>query len=134
MCIQVSVLKEHFSAYGDFSKVQLDLDDDIIKTCATIYFTSRHAAEKAFLNGKKWKAHNLHFTWLINSNSNSTTCKHHNSDSSSNQPTSVVLEIPKTDYPQKPLLSSSSGDGELDKREIVKEPEQQQQEESNQSV
>ncbi|XP_023735224.1 zinc finger CCCH domain-containing protein 41 isoform X1 [Lactuca sativa] len=130
----VSVLKEHFSAYGDFSKVQLDLDDDIIKTCATIYFTSRHAAEKAFLNGKKWKAHNLHFTWLINSNSNSTTCKHHNSDSSSNQPTSVVLEIPKTDYPQKPLLSSSSGDGELDKREIVKEPEQQQQEESNQSV
>ncbi|CAH1420628.1 unnamed protein product [Lactuca virosa] len=129
----VSVLKEHFSAYGDFSKVQLDLDDDIIKTCARIYFTSRHAAEKAFLNGKKWKAHNLHFTWLINSNS--TTCKHHNSDSS-NQPTSVVLEIPKTDYSQKLLLSSSSGDGELDKREIVKEPEQEEEEEeeSNQSV
>ncbi|KAI3500905.1 hypothetical protein L1887_36734 [Cichorium endivia] len=106
----VSVLKEQFSQYGDISKVELDniesnSDPGTPKPSARIYFTTRHAAEKAFLNAKNWKGHNLQFTWL-----NSNTYNKRNSDSS-NQPVPVV-EIP---------IPCTSGDVELEKRQLVKE-------------
>lgn len=81
MVVQVPMLTEHFSPYGDLSKVQLDNvepikdnpDPQISKVSAEIYFTTRHAAEKAFLSGKSWKGHNLQFVWLSSSNSRKDT-------------------------------------------------------------
>lgn len=65
MVMQVSVLKEHFSPYGDLSKVQVDdIDPSTSNVTAQIHFRTRHAAEKAFLCGKTWKGHNLRFVWL----------------------------------------------------------------------
>ncbi|CBI34878.3 unnamed protein product, partial [Vitis vinifera] len=74
----VGVLKEHFSSYGDLSTVELEdleaLDggngSDASRNCsARIIFTTRRSAERAFVNGKCWQGHNLHFMWLISSNS-----------------------------------------------------------------
>lgn len=74
----VAVLKEHFSSYGDLSTVELEdleaLDggngSDASRNCsARITFTTRRSAERAFVNGKCWQGHNLHFMWLISSNS-----------------------------------------------------------------
>ncbi|OVA20780.1 RNA recognition motif domain [Macleaya cordata] len=69
----VVVLKEHFSAFGDLSAVELGdsdthADPACLKpsetSCACITFTSRHAAERAFSNGKCWQGQNLQFAWL----------------------------------------------------------------------
>ncbi|KAL7190341.1 hypothetical protein ACSBR2_022591 [Camellia fascicularis] len=70
----VAVLKEHFSAYGDLSAVELEdvESSDLVasKNCsAHISFTTRHSAERAFVNGKCWQGHNLQLTWLPPSNS-----------------------------------------------------------------
>ncbi|KAL3526084.1 hypothetical protein ACH5RR_014456 [Cinchona calisaya] len=72
----VSVLKEHFSVYGDLSLVELedfvpqesDNESEASKISAHISFTTRRSAEKAFLNGKCWQGQNLQFMWLTNSN------------------------------------------------------------------
>ncbi|GMP30260.1 hypothetical protein CsSME_00005006 [Camellia sinensis var. sinensis] len=70
----VAVLKEHFSAYGDLSAIELEdvESSDLVasKNCsAHISFTTRHSAERAFVNGKCWQGHNLQLTWLPPSNS-----------------------------------------------------------------
>ncbi|KAI7739558.1 hypothetical protein M8C21_014562 [Ambrosia artemisiifolia] len=72
----VAVLKEHFSQFGDLSKVELDdlepadsnNDSGTGKCSARVYFRTRHSAEKAFSSGKFWNGHNLQFTWLKSSN------------------------------------------------------------------
>ena len=120
--LQVPVLKEHFSPYGDLSKVQLE---DVVptegnsvskasKASARIYFTNRHAAEKAFLSGKSWKGHNLQFVWL---NPNKDVSRETLSPTSKANPDPSirpVVEIPKT-TPQEP-----SGNGESEKRDESK--------------
>ncbi|KAJ4973104.1 hypothetical protein NE237_006278 [Protea cynaroides] len=76
----VSVLKEHFQSFGDLAAVELDDSDFCTRSAsvepsancfARITFTTRRAAERAFLNGKCWQSHSLQFVWLANS-SNST--------------------------------------------------------------
>ncbi|XP_077244241.1 zinc finger CCCH domain-containing protein 27-like [Tasmannia lanceolata] len=79
--VNVAVLKEHFSSFGDLSTVELE-DADFCagsvglkasQNCsAHITFKTRRSAERAFLNGKCWQGHNLQFSWLSTS-SNSTT-------------------------------------------------------------
>ncbi|KAI3793932.1 hypothetical protein L1987_36555 [Smallanthus sonchifolius] len=102
----VAVLKEHFSQFGDLSKVELDVlepadsknDHGNTKYSACVYFTARHSAEKAFLNGKCWNEHNLQFSWLKSSN----LVKDGESPLSTPKGTSdasvtPLVEIPKTD-------------------------------------
>ncbi|KAJ7970796.1 Zinc finger CCCH domain-containing protein 41 [Quillaja saponaria] len=74
----VAVLKEHFLLHGDLSDVELEglpVHDGSSESeasphySARITFTTRHAAERAFANGKCWKGHNLKFMWLTSSTS-----------------------------------------------------------------
>ncbi|PWA94713.1 Nucleotide-binding, alpha-beta plait [Artemisia annua] len=130
--IDVSKLKEHFSPYGDLSKVQLDdvetiegdADPKTSKVSACIYFTTRHAAEKAFLSSKSWKGHNLKFVWLNLSNT-----KKDRVTKETSSPTSNGSSVSSTDPGVKTSKNISqeqciSGDGEFEKTggsEVVKE-------------
>lgn len=62
----VAVLKEHFTQFGELSAVELEdvQVNDSTQQEAHITFTTRWTAEKAFINGKSWKEHNLKFIWL----------------------------------------------------------------------
>lgn len=64
-------MKEHFLPFGELSAVEVEdvQVNDISQQEAHITFTTRRAAERAFINGKCWKDHNLKFTWLAPSNS-----------------------------------------------------------------
>lgn len=130
--VQVSKLKEHFSPYGDLSKVQLDdvepiegdADPKTSKVSACIYFTTRHAAEKAFWSSKSWKGHNLKFVWLNLSNTIkdrvTKEASSPNSNGSSVSSTDPGVETSKS-ISQEPSIS---GDGESEKTEgseVVKE-------------
>lgn len=48
---------------------------------ACITFTTRHSAERAFINGKCWEGHNLKFTWLASSISSNDRSGKENSPS-----------------------------------------------------
>ncbi|KAK9061707.1 hypothetical protein SSX86_018890 [Deinandra increscens subsp. villosa] len=115
----VAVLKEHFSQFGDLSKVELDdlepadseNDPANTKYSACVHFTTRHSAEKAFSNGKCWNGHNLQFSWLKSSNNgkngeSSLSTPRGNLDAS----VGPAVEVPKTD-------SQKSGDEESEKLE-----------------
>ncbi|KAL2552443.1 Zinc finger CCCH domain-containing protein 41 [Forsythia ovata] len=73
----VAALEEYFSSYGDLSSVELEesqpqeTSNASLPSCvaARVSFTTRHSAEKAFLNGKCWQGHNLQFMWITSSNS-----------------------------------------------------------------
>ncbi|CAN7044905.1 hypothetical protein BRARA_B03308 [Brassica rapa] len=71
----VAVLKEHFSSYGEVSKVELednasadsgkDQDETHNKSLAAcVTFVKRSAAEKAFANAKSWQEHTLQLVWV----------------------------------------------------------------------
>lgn len=72
-------MKEHFSAYGDISWVEVEVDESEVEgtnasaatfnTSARISFTTRRSAEKAFLHGKSWQGHKLQYIWLTSNNS-----------------------------------------------------------------
>ena len=66
-------MKEHFSPYGELSAVELEdvQVNDSSQQEAHITFTTRWAAERAFINGKCWNDHNLKFTWLTPTSSSS---------------------------------------------------------------
>lgn len=90
MPLQVAVIKEHFSSHGDLSTVELEDGEahdssnvlDVQKNCsARISFTTRHSAERAFLNGKCWQGHNLQFMWLTSCNSSNDPGNIENSSS-----------------------------------------------------
>ncbi|KAK7271650.1 hypothetical protein RJT34_27727 [Clitoria ternatea] len=68
----VSVLKEHFFPYGEISAVELEdvQVNDSSEQEAHIIFTTRQAAERAFINGKCWKEQNLKFIWFTPNPSN----------------------------------------------------------------
>ncbi|GJR02142.1 zinc finger CCCH domain-containing protein 41 [Tanacetum coccineum] len=130
--IDVPKLKEHFSPYGDLLKVQLDdvepiegdVDSKTSEVSACIYFTTRHAAEKAFLSSKSWKGHNLKFVWLNLSNT-----KKDRVTKEASLPTSNGSSVSSTDPGVETSKSisqerSMSVDGESDKTEgseVVKE-------------
>ncbi|KAJ9135331.1 hypothetical protein P3X46_032528 [Hevea brasiliensis] len=77
----VDALKEFFSSHGELSAVELedvdacntDIDrSQMPKSCsARVTFTTRHSAERAFLNGKCWQGNNLKFTWVTSSTAGS---------------------------------------------------------------
>ncbi|PIN21823.1 hypothetical protein CDL12_05456 [Handroanthus impetiginosus] len=68
----VTALEEHFSAYGELLSVELEepevqeTNDASVQShvSARISFTTRRFAEMAFLHGKSWRGHKLHFMWL----------------------------------------------------------------------
>lgn len=70
-------MKEHFSAFGDLTSVELeDLEpqdssngSETLSISARICFPTRRSAERAFLNGKIWQGQALQFMWLQSSNS-----------------------------------------------------------------
>lgn len=53
---------------------------------ARVSFTTRHSAEKAFLNGKCWQGHNLRFMWITYSNSSKNSGGTANSSAPSDRP------------------------------------------------
>lgn len=66
----------------------LDLEDgggELVtsKNSARIDFATRHPAERAFLNGKCWKGHNMQFVWLTSSSSSKDNSGKENPSSSS---------------------------------------------------
>nr|GEZ49091.1 zinc finger CCCH domain-containing protein 41 [Tanacetum cinerariifolium] len=132
---KVAVLKEHFSPFGDLSKVELDdeepADDNNdpgkAKYSARVYFTTRHAAEKAFTSGKCWNGHNLQFLWLKPNNRESPLpASKGNSDVSVGH----VVEVPKNDS-QKPATSGNERSEKIEQKDIIEE--QTEADESNHS-
>lgn len=132
---KVAVLKEHFSQFGDLSKVELDdqepadgnNDSGTAKYSARVYFTTRHAAEKAFTSGKCWNGHNLQFSWLKSNNHESPLpASKGNSDVS----VGPVVEVPKTDS-QKPATSGDERSEKIEQKDIIEE--QTEPDESNHS-
>ncbi|KAL8139515.1 hypothetical protein V2J09_005536, partial [Rumex salicifolius] len=73
----VNALREHFAVFGDVSNIELenseaqDENRSESNLSACIHFKARHAAEKAFINGKSWNNHGLQLTWLIPGKPNS---------------------------------------------------------------
>ncbi|KAL9231260.1 hypothetical protein vseg_006509 [Gypsophila vaccaria] len=80
--INVAVLRDHFSLYGDISNLEIEdsceedspkspnrsSDPEVMKNCsARVCFTTRHAAERAFVDGKVCHGHNLQFSWVTSS-------------------------------------------------------------------
>uniref|UniRef100_A0A2P2M2H3 Rrm/rnp domain n=2 Tax=Rhizophora mucronata TaxID=61149 RepID=A0A2P2M2H3_RHIMU len=74
-----TALKEYFSSYGELSSVELEdvepIDDgadesEMFRNCsARVTYTTRHSAEKAFVNGKCWQGNNMQFVWVISGSS-----------------------------------------------------------------
>lgn len=102
----VSLLKEHFSSFGDLSKVELNDQEGhggsphskpFKNVSACITFTTRRSAERAFQNGKCWQGHKLQFTWLTTSNHSSSN----NSSGGISPSTKMPLdaEIPAEESP-----------------------------------
>lgn len=137
MVFQIAVLKEHFSPFGDLSKIELDdlehvddkIDPQTAKYSARVYFTTRHSAEKAFSSGKCWNGHSLQFSWLKSSNRSKdgespVSSSKGNSDASAR----TVVNVPNADS-QRP---ATSGDGESEKVEQMNiEKEHTEPDESN---
>ncbi|XP_015061762.1 zinc finger CCCH domain-containing protein 41-like [Solanum pennellii] len=73
----VTVLKEHFSTFGDPPAVEMeDLEpqdgnngSEMLNISASICFPTRRSAERAFSNGKIWQGQALQFMWSQSSNS-----------------------------------------------------------------
>ncbi|KAI8541438.1 hypothetical protein RHMOL_Rhmol08G0060600 [Rhododendron molle] len=121
----VAVLKEHFSAYGELSAVEIE-DVETSESLASqncsahISFTTRLSAERAFLNGRCWQGHNLQFTWVLSSNSSNGNGVRENPPSASKMPLDANLqpavEVTPIDYHNE----AASKDGEskiLDRKE-----------------
>ncbi|KAJ0254102.1 Zinc finger CCCH domain-containing protein 41 [Hirschfeldia incana] len=156
----VAVLKEHFSSYGEVSKVELednastdsgkDQDEtDKENRAACITFVKRSAAEKAFANAKCWQEHTLQFKWVTrqsnrenggssNKNNLSVTSDHLSSKNKSTASVSSDDPKPKDDVKAssrvEPDNTNVSGDDKtLDERE-TKESENGNRKSNGQSV
>ena len=113
-------MKEHFSSYGDLTTVDLEdveaLDDgnssDASRNCsARVTFTTRRSAERAFVNGKCWQGHNLHFMWLTSSNSGNELSGQEGSPSASKGSSDADLQ-PAGKACNSSLETALSGNGE----------------------
>ncbi|XP_057828055.2 zinc finger CCCH domain-containing protein 27 isoform X2 [Cryptomeria japonica] len=66
-------LKEHFSSFGDLSSVELedlqsgcDGASKIPETCSVLVtYDTRHAAERAFIEGNCWQGKKLQLAWVL---------------------------------------------------------------------
>ncbi|KAK3015569.1 hypothetical protein RJ639_007742 [Escallonia herrerae] len=124
----VAALKEHFTAFGDFSSADLEVleseegDDDSVmaKSSARISFTTRRSAEKAFSSGNCWKGHNLRFMWLTTSNSSKDMGSRGIPSLSSKGSSDAEAQPPEEFASTVSQKSATSGDGEsetLERRE-----------------
>ncbi|CAH2045146.1 unnamed protein product [Thlaspi arvense] len=124
----VAVLKEHFSSYGEVSKVELednastdsgkDKDETYNENrAACVTFVKRSAAEKAFANAKCWQEHMLQLVWVTRQSNRENNSSKNNANlsvsrdqlSSKNKPTSSVSNDPK---PADEVKASSTEEAE----------------------
>ncbi|KAJ0230088.1 Zinc finger CCCH domain-containing protein 41 [Hirschfeldia incana] len=147
----VAVLKEHFSSYGEVSKVELedtastdsgkDQDETHSRSVAAcVTFVKRSAAEKAFANAKSWQGHTLQLAWVtrqIKKENNGSSVKNNlsaSSDhlSSKNKPASSVsidskpADEVKASISEEPEVASISGD-----KNTLDEPEAKESDNGN---
>uniref|UniRef100_A0A5B6ZEI2 Putative zinc finger CCCH domain-containing protein 41 n=1 Tax=Davidia involucrata TaxID=16924 RepID=A0A5B6ZEI2_DAVIN len=116
----VSVLKEHFSMYGDLSTIELEdlesSDSEAFKNCsAHISFTTRRSAERAFVNGKCWQGHNLQFMWMTSSSSSNDNGGRENHPSASKGPSDANVQ-PAGEVPSivsQEAVVSGNGESEI---------------------
>ncbi|KAL1318909.1 hypothetical protein HN51_071189 [Arachis hypogaea] len=100
----VAILKEHFLPYGELSTVELEASqvNGSNQQEARIIFTTRRAAERAFVNGKCWKDHNLKFVWLTPSNSSNAAGSREHSPPAPKEP------LEKDQHPEEQLENSAN--------------------------
>ncbi|PSS30365.1 Zinc finger CCCH domain-containing protein [Actinidia chinensis var. chinensis] len=87
----VAVLKDHFSAFGELSAVELEdvesSDSVASRNCsAHISFTTRSSAEMAFASGKCWQGCTMQFMWLASGNTKNDNGVRENAPAASNPP------------------------------------------------
>jgi len=123
-------LRDHFSLFGKISDVEIEElgedhrqnapnDSEAMRNCsARISFATRHSAERAFVNGKSWHGHNLHFIWAASgipcgSQSSGDSCSPLknavNADVRSADKTRVNFLKASGDPPAKPMDEVSCG-------------------------
>ncbi|XP_073007481.1 zinc finger CCCH domain-containing protein 27 [Typha latifolia] len=109
---EVSVLRDHFSSFGDVSSIVLeDMEAhsenaslNSSQNCtACVTFTTRQAAERAYATGKSWKGHTLRFSWLTESpSSNSNYGIQETSTPTGASSTKIHVEQVTTEKPSLP--------------------------------
>lgn len=81
--LQVAVLKDHFSSFGELSSVVLEdaeahneglIEKPSQRCSAVVTFTTRQSAERAYDGGKSWQGHNLQFMWLKAASNSNSSC------------------------------------------------------------
>ncbi|XP_059643519.1 zinc finger CCCH domain-containing protein 41 [Cornus florida] len=126
----VTVLREHFSIYGDLSTIELeDLESDDSETkngSAHISFITRRSAEQAFVNGKCWQGHNLQFTWLMPNKSSNDNGSRENPPAAykglsetNMQPASEVASTVSQESADPPSASKGPLDADMQPAEVV---------------
>lgn len=74
--LDIVALKEHFALFGDLSSVEVEdakhqcnESSKISETCVIrVTYATRHAAERAFIEGRCWQGKNLQLAWVMTSN------------------------------------------------------------------
>ncbi|XP_057464365.1 zinc finger CCCH domain-containing protein 41-like [Actinidia eriantha] len=115
----VAVLKEHFSAYGELSAVELEdvgSSDSVASKnfAAHISFTTRNSAEKAFAKGNCLQGHDLQFMWLAPTNSGNDNGVRENPTSAFKIPSDANVQPAGEVAPVDPHKVAASGNGEAE--------------------
>lgn len=118
----VTVLKEHFSTFGDPPAVEMeDLEpqdgnngSEMSKISASICFPTRRSAERAFSNGKIWQGQALQFMWLQSSNSTKDIGVKKDADPALKQPPDASVQT----IPQDTQEENAAGIDEPEKYDI----------------
>ncbi|KAL3352314.1 hypothetical protein AABB24_020382 [Solanum stoloniferum] len=118
----VTVLKEHFSTFGDPPSVEMeDLepqdgnnDLEMSNISASICFPTRRSAERAFSNGKIWQGQALQFMWLQSSNSTKDIGVKKDADPALKQPPDASVQT----IPQDTQEENAAGIDEPEKYDI----------------
>ncbi|XP_049355170.1 zinc finger CCCH domain-containing protein 41-like [Solanum verrucosum] len=118
----VTVLKEHFSTFGDPPSVEMeDLEpqdgnngSEMSNISASICFPTRRSAERAFSNGKIWQGQALQFMWLQSSNSTKDIGVKKDADPALKQPPDASVQT----IPQDTQEENAAGIDEPEKYDI----------------
>ncbi|KAH0775101.1 hypothetical protein KY290_012238 [Solanum tuberosum] len=118
----VTVLKEHFSTFGDPPAVEMeDLEpqdgnngSEMSDISASICFPTRRSAERAFSNGKIWQGQALQFMWLKSSNSTKDIGVKKDADPALKQPPDASVQT----IPQDTQEENAAGIDEPEKYDI----------------
>lgn len=74
---------------------------------ARVSFATRHSAERAFVNGKSWHGHNLHFLWATPS---IPCCSRSSGESFSSRKSALYADIQSADKTAQTNSLKASGD------------------------